>query len=238
MNFNNIPIVTKYLIIINVIVFAFTEFLAPQLSGLFSLKYFQNPDFGPWQIITSMFTHGGTAHIFFNMFALFMFGSAIEKAWGPKKYLQLYFIAGIGAVLLHQGVQYFQVQSALSQLPSDALSRLIDEGWALTYPSSESGAAWQKLVSNFLVPSVGASGAIYGILVAFGMLFPNTKLMFIFLPVPIKAKYFIPIGIIVELFLGVGNFSWDNIAHFAHLGGALVGFIFVMIWKKNKTVFY
>ena len=237
MNFRSIPIATKYLIIINIIVYVFTQYLAPQLSHLFSLKFFQNPDFQPWQIVTSMFTHAGSSHIFFNMFALFMFGSALERVWGPQRFLKLYFLAGIGAVLLHQGVQYFQIQEALTHLPSDAINQLIEHGNTMQV-SSDVLPYWRKLAANFLTPSVGASGAIYGILVAFGMLFPNTELMFIFVPVPIKAKYFIPIAIVAELFLGIGNFSWDNIAHFAHLGGALIGFILVMIWKKDRTVFY
>jgi len=128
MNFNNIPTVTKYLLIINIIVFVFTGFIAPQLGDIFSLRYFQNPDFAPWQILTSMFTHAGSSHLFFNMFALFMFGSAIEKAFGPKKFLQLYFVAGLGAVLLHQGVQYFQIQSALGQLPQGTMDQLLEQG--------------------------------------------------------------------------------------------------------------
>lgn len=239
MNFNNIPQVTRALIIINALVFLFTHIVNPSggLMNLFAIRYFGHPDFGPWQLITAMFTHGSFSHFFFNMFALFMFGSAVERAWGAQRFLSLYMVAGIGAALINWGVQYYMIQDALAQLPANAWDVLISsDGQQL--PGGSDRAVANQLFANFNQIGVGASGAIFGVLVAFGMMFPNVELMLIFLPIPIKAKYFIPIMMVLELFMGVQNFSWDNIGHWTHLGGAVVGFLFTYFWKKKKTVFY
>ncbi len=240
MNFKNIPPITKILLIINTIVFLFTGFIEPKLglniSDQFWMSYFQNPNFYPWQIITSMFTHANFQHFGFNMFSLWMFGRIIERSMGSKDFLKLYIFAGIGAIVLHQFVSYIQIQNALSHLPTDALDKITrEESFQII---EENRPFWDSAINIFKGRAAGASGAIFGVLVAFGVLYPEFELMLIFLPIPIKAKFFIPIAIALELFLGFGNFSGDNVAHFAHLGGALIGYLVVKYWKKNQIRYY
>jgi rhomboid-like protein len=189
----------------------------------FSVFYFDSPFFKPMQLITHMFMHGGFGHIFFNMFALLTFGSLLERVWGPKRFLIFYLITGIGAVALHQFAMMYEVYEIAGTIR----------------PYSEDVQIYtDRLREIYSTPTVGASGAIFGIIIAFGMLFPNTEMMLLFFPVPIKAKYLIPFMVLLELFLGVGNFEGDHIAHYAHLGGALFGFIMVKIWARNKNTFY
>lgn len=239
MNFNNIPPVTLRLIIINVLVFVFTGFVAPHLQDVFALWYFQSDGFQPYQLATHMFTHGGFTHLLFNMYGVFLFGSMLEKIWGPKRYLIFYFVSALGAVILHQAVDYFQIQAMISNLSPEIVEMVKSEGYELlstgrNYTDGVIGSYNGTLNSRM----VGASGALFGLLVGFAMYFPNTELMLMFLPVPIKAKYFVMIYAAVELFLGVNQSAGDNIAHFAHLGGALFGFILIMIWKRDKSSFY
>lgn len=240
--FRNMPDVVKNLLIINLLFFAGTLLLgANEWIFRLGMHYPSSDSFKPYQIVTHMFMHGGFAHLFFNMFALVMFGSALERVWGPKKMLLFYFVTGLGAVALHIGVQAFEVHSIVGNLTANNLdiklsgmhyefdSHLLD-----TYSREEI-----KRIGDILyTPTVGASGAIFGLLLAFAMYFPNTELMLLFFPVPVKAKYFIPIMMVLELFLGVRNFEMDNVAHFAHLGGALFGFIMVKIWQRDRTNFY
>ena len=245
MNFNNLPLVTQRLIILNALVFLFTGFIAPSLQSTFALYYFDSPSFLPYQLLTHMFTHGGLMHIFFNMFALFMFGAPLERVWGPQKFLIFYLITGLGAVFLHQLVDYFQVQSLLSQL-TPAMQETVQEEGMSSFLASSLGQMdpsnmvepIQNLMGIYRTPVVGASGAVFGVLAGFAILFPNTELMMLFIPMPIKAKYFVLIYAAVELFLGVSRFGGDNIAHFAHLGGALFGFILVKYWNSKKDNFY
>ncbi len=252
--------VAKNLLIINVLFFLAgfvvnTDSLALHFPG--------TPDFRPYQFATHFFMHAGFGHIFFNMFALAMFGSALEALWGPKRFLFYYFFCAVGAAILHLGVQYFQfagLQQVITDFwatPSydkfyeffdartlkmltpearqltDQLGRLISDG-ANPEVNQRAAEFMQQVMDEKQgnTAMLGASGAIFGLLLAFGMLFPEQELMFIFLPVPIKAKYFIPVLMAVELFLGVNNFEWDNIAHFAHLGGALFGFLLILYWRK------
>ena len=235
----------KILIIINVIFYVGSLFVLDTEVAyrLFSLYYFEHPDFQFWQPITHMFMHdrNGLMHIFFNMFGLYMFGSPLEARWGQKKFLFFYFSAGLGAALIHSLVGYYQVHNAMDALinaglsPSD-LKNLMETGQynsgILTKVPLET---LETLFLEYNTPAVGASGALYGILVAFGLMYPNTSLMLIFLPVPIKAKYFIPGLIIMDLFSGLTGFSvfGQNIANWAHIGGALFGFIMAYYWKKN-----
>jgi membrane associated rhomboid family serine protease len=222
--FANLTPVVKNLLIINLICFipfvilsdARYDNLIVSNLGVF---YFNSPHFRVWQIITYMFIHGGWEHILFNMFALFSFGPILEYAIGPKRFFNLYFICGIGAALFQMLVQAYEVHALIGSftLPLDL---------EVTDPS-----VIGKLQAIYTTPIVGASGAIFGVLVAFGMLYPNLELMILFVPVPIKAKYIIPIYIIIEIVLGVGQFGGDNVAHFAHLGGALLGFILVKTWR-------
>lgn len=229
MNNINLPPVIKNLIIINVIMFFATWIFAQQgiiLEGYLGAFYFDSPFFKIWQPITYMFMHGGMAHIFFNMFALYSFGGILEMHWGPKRFINFYLITGLGALALQWGVQAFEVYqitgSAVNNLDTLTIASIAD---ATTFKSIYAG------------PMVGASGAIFGLLVAFGMLYPNIELFIMFIPVPVKAKYIIPVYIVIELFLGVGRFAGDSVAHFAHLGGALIGFILVKLWR-NKNTYY
>lgn len=232
----NLPGVTKNLIIINLLVFVASMITASDSFNLirtFGLYYPASENFEPYQIITSMFTHGGLAHVFFNMFALFMFGSQLERVWGPKKFLFFYFATGIGASALHMGVQAYEIYEITGQLSVDITTSDGYNFQFLNFQGEESQL--QQLIGLNYTPTVGASGAIYGLLLGFAMLFPNMELMLIFLPIPIKAKYFVPVLMLFELYLGFNRFSGDNIAHFAHLGGALFGFIIIKIWQYKRT---
>ncbi|ATA74140.1 MULTISPECIES: rhomboid family intramembrane serine protease [Capnocytophaga] len=237
--------IIKHLIIINVIVFFIAEYnLIPNinLTENAAIYFFENPNFKWWQYITYMFMHGGLMHLFFNMYALWAFGSPLEKIWGQQKFLFFYFSCGVGSALIHSGVNYYYFQEGLQALADNGFTpemvkSVLAEGkyntaWEHIIPKS----TFNDMMSSYFTPAVGASGAIYGILVAFGMMFPDAKLMMIFIPYPIKAKYFIPILVGIDLFSGVTGFSifGGNIAHFAHVGGALIGFLMMWYWKKNS----
>jgi membrane associated rhomboid family serine protease len=230
--FGNIPEITKNLLIINGLVF-FATILFDDLRTKLGLFYFRSEYFQPYQLVTHMFTHGSFFHILFNMFALFTFGSILERMWGPKRFFIFYFATGFGALALHTLVNHIEAQSLVRHISSSEVAYIKESGRQLLY-SGRNG----KLNQIYNIPTVGASGAIYGLLIAFAMLFPNTTLMLIFPPIPIKAKYLIPLLIVVELFLVKADFGWDNIAHFAHLGGALFGFIIVKFWMKDRRNFY
>ncbi len=226
--FQILPLVIKNLIIINGLVFLAQITIGRQgfinMDDLFALHTFQSPLFRPWQLITHMFMHGGFEHIFFNMFALWMFGSVLENLWGPKRFLTFYIICGLGAAFSHLIVLYFQTQHLI-----DAFNSL-------------DPATQQLYKVNFLdrlnEATIGASGAVFGCLAAFGYLFPNTKIYLYFF-VPIKAKWFVIMYAAFELYLGIKNSAGDDVAHFAHLGGALVGIILVYFWNKNnRSSFY
>lgn len=233
----------KHLLIINVIFFIASQTqMGDQIYQWFSLWFPKNQNFELWQLLSHMFMHGGIMHIAFNMYALYAFGTPLEQMWGKKKFLFFYISAGLGAALIHSGVNYFQFNQGLDAILSTGISKeevfnILSEG---KYMPNWYNVASQSTIDNFLgaynTPAVGASGAIYGILVAFGMMFPNTELMLIFLPVPIKAKIFIPVLIGLDLFSGVTGYSLfgGGIAHFAHVGGALFGFIMMWYWKKNQ----
>ena len=185
-----------------------------------------------------MFMHGGWAHIFFNMFALYSFGPILEQQWGGKRFLYFYLITGLGALGLQWAVQAFEVyQISGSPFISDALKSLFTQD----NPNADAGNLpldqLRTLYQIYMGPMVGASGAIFGLLVAFGMLYPDAELLLLFIPVPVKAKYIIPLYILVELSLGVASIQGDSVAHYAHLGGALIGFILVKLWR-NKNTFY
>lgn len=232
----------KVLIIINVIFFAGTMFIGDLTYKLFSLWFFQNDNFGVWQIITHMFMHGGFMHILFNMYALWAFGGPIEQMLGQKKFLFFYFSCGIGAAFIHSLVNYFHVETAYNTLVEagmtpGAIQQMLETGqYSTAILESVSRDTLEGMFTAFNTPAVGASGAIYGILVAFGMMFPNVELFLLFVPIPIKAKVFIPVLIAIDLFSGVTGYSLfgGGIAHFAHVGGALFGFIMMWYWKKNQ----
>ena len=232
----------KHLIILNVIFFAASSFLGASLGDWLALYFPKNPHFGVWQYVSHMFMHGGFMHILFNMYALWAFGSPLEQMWGRNKFLFFYFSAGIGAGLIYTAVNYYQFNSIYNDLMSLGMSAteiqsLLESG---RYNSSILDQISENRLADIFqiynTPAVGASGAIYGVLVAFGMTFPNAKLALIFLPVPISAKYFIPVLIGLDLFSGVTGFSifGGGIAHFAHVGGAIIGFVIMKYWQKNQ----
>ncbi len=230
----------KVLIVVNVIFFAGTLMNQEVAYRLFSLYYFDNPNFQVWQPVTHMFMHGGLWHILFNMYALWAFGTPLEMRWGRKKFLFFYFSAGLGAALIHSLVNYYNVSTISEALlqagwsPTELANYLAgDNGGSRAVLESVSMDSIERMAESFNIPAVGASGAIYGILVAFAMMFPNIELMLIFLPIPIKAKYFVPGLIVMDLVFGFTG-SAMGIAHWAHIGGALFGFIMAWYWKKNS----
>ncbi len=241
--FANVPTVVKNLLIINIIFYVATlMFGGPMMTQVLGVHYFDGPNFRIWQVITYMFMHDYSSlfHIMFNMFALYTFGSSLEYIMGSKRFLNFYLITGLGALALQLLVQGFEVYNITGSAINngsfmiDSLKRTISFN-----PELMSQDQASTLLGIYLTPMVGASGAIFGLLIAFGMLFPNAELFIMFIPVPIKAKYIIPIYVILELFLGVKQFSGDSVAHFAHLGGALFGFILVRIWHlKRRDNFY
>ena len=191
------------------------------LTSLFGLHFFMASDFAPYQLVTYMFMHGGFPHLFFNMFALYMFGGLLERVWGSKRFLLFYIVCGVGAGLLQEVVQYVEyVQSGMS---------------AFQYVNTPAGIIPMGDYLNRVFTTVGASGAIYGILLGFAMSFPNER-MFVFpLPFPIKAKFFVIGYAVIELLSGVAN-SNDGIAHFAHLGGMLFGLVLILYWRKKHKI--
>lgn len=222
MNYNNysnrggflstIPSVTKNIIIINVIMFLATLVNEDFMIRTFAMFFPASPLFKWWQPVTHMFMHGGFWHIFFNMYTLLMFGTMVERTIGTKKFLTFYFITGLGAVALHSGVQWIQAQHFLST------------GAELSY--------WNILRT----PTVGASGAIYGVLIGFAMLYPDAPLTLIFPPVTLKAKWFVIIFAVIELATGVRGVT-DGVAHFAHLGGMLFGFLLLRWWRRTGRLY-
>lgn len=237
----------KQLLIINIIFYVGSQFVSAAYP-LFSLYFPENPNFRFWQPITSMFMHApmpNLMHIAFNMFALVSFGSALEHFWGGKKFLFFYISCGLGAALLHVGFSYYEYNSALSALqeakiPTDVINMIAKEGkYNQTITDLVPLSTLEQLFFSFNTPSVGASGAIYGLLTAFAFMFPKAELALLFIPVPIKAKYFVPGLIFLDLFLGFKGSSifgsgGTGIAHFAHVGGAITGFIMMWYWKNNS----
>jgi membrane associated rhomboid family serine protease len=199
-----------------------------------------NPHFALWQAATYMFLHGGVGHIFFNMFALVSFGGLLERQWGTRRFLVFYFLCGVGAALVHNGVNAYhygvlQERLIAQGLTPDAIRSLLATGSGTIPTGAEIKTTLVELYQIYAVPMLGASGAIYGVLVAFGLLYPNAKLALMFLPVPIAAKFFVPILLALDLLSGVTGFSLfgGGIAHFAHLGGALIGFILMLVWRRQ-----
>ncbi|WP_276166211.1 rhomboid family intramembrane serine protease [Zobellia alginiliquefaciens] len=232
----------KHLLIINILFFVATSMYGDQMYQWFSLWFPKNENFTFYQIVTHMFMHGGFMHIAFNMYALWAFGTPLEQLWGRNKFFFFYFSAGLGSALIHTGVNYFYFNEGMQALVSSGMTEsnvleIISSG---QYSPDWYNVASKSTIDNFLsaynTPAVGASGAIYGILVAFGMMFPNSELFLMFIPVPVKAKYFIPVLIGLDLFSGVTGYSLfgQGIAHFAHIGGALFGFLMMWYWKKNQ----
>jgi membrane associated rhomboid family serine protease len=238
---NTIPPVVKNLIIINALMLFATYVLKMKgidLTKTLGLHYIQSPDFRPYQLVTHLFMHGGPMHLVFNMFALWMFGRVLESVWGPKRFFIYYFFTGLGAAALHTFVNYMEFQYIAGKMSPENVQMVLSQGPDIFSQGKnfiDPLAAKLNLILN--IPTVGASGAVFGILLGFGMLFPNTELMLLFPPIPIKAKYFVAAYGAIELFSGIAN-PGDNIAHFAHLGGMLFGFILIKYWNKKTTNFY
>lgn len=238
--FRNITPVVKNLIIINVLMFIATvadiQLMGRSFSELMAGHYYQSPLFEPWQIITHMFMHGGMSHLFFNMFGLFMFGPRLESKYGSKRFLQYFMLTGLGAFFLHYLVVYFQLTMMPEFTDPQFLEFVQGEGAQLiSNGENYTDLVLGKMNALFNVGVVGASGALFGILLAYGMTYPNDRIMLMFPPIPIKAKYFVLIYGAFELFMGISNNAGDNTAHFAHLGGMLFGYILIKIWNKGNN---
>lgn len=246
--FNNIPPITRNIIIINVIVYLVANFFYyPSLYNILSGYYPFSPNFKSWQIITHMFMHapleesGGVMHILFNMFTLFSFGPILEQTLGDKKYLILYFASGLGSFFLFNLWNFVEVQQIISGLQDLGLSAAeIYPKTALDYVGSMKISATtvegQKLSSQYYIllktPMLGASGAIFGVVAAFATLYPDSKIGIMFIPIPIKVKYLLPIIVVISIYLGISG-NGGGIAHLAHVGGALVGWLLARNWKKH-----
>ena len=230
--------IVKHLIIINIIFFVASIVFGELMYDLFAMHYPKNSDFIIWQPITHMFMHGDISHILFNMFGLWMFGTPLEQMWGKKKFIFYYLSAGFGAVLIQTIVYHYDVNLVTKLLSENGLSNadinsFFDTGRLNTSIIQLVGE--ERLYSGFQsykAVMVGASGALYGILVGFAMLFPNVQLMLLFPPIPIKAKVLVPLLILFDLFFGFTSYSVGPIAHFAHIGGAVTGFI--MMWYVHR----
>ena len=216
--FRNLPAAVKNIIMINILVMIMTSLNENFMVEKFALFYPTSPFFHWWQPITHMFMHGGFWHIFFNMYTLFIFGTILERVWGTKKFLVFYFITGLGAALVHTGVEWLQMQYWMGQAAEGSMTAL------------------KSIHALKMTPTVGASGAIYGVLMGYAMLYPDSIMTLIFPPVSLKAKWFVLIFAGIELLTGVTG-TGGGIAHFAHLGGLIFGFLLIMYWKKRGTLY-
>ena len=231
----NLPPAVKNIIIINALIMVMITLKESFMLENFALYFPTSPFFRIWQPFTYMFMHGGFGHLFFNMYSLFIFGSVLERVWGTKKFLLFYFVTGLGAALVHVGIQWIQYSSALTTFGlsfSDA-SALAQEVARSIQAGADRIPVWSL---SLFTPTVGASGAIYGILMGYAMLYPDSILTLLFPPVSLKAKWFVLIFAAIELALGVFG-TRAGIAHFAHLGGLIFGFILIMYWKKRHTLY-
>jgi membrane associated rhomboid family serine protease len=192
----------------------------------------------PLQIVTHMFMHGSFLHLFFNMYALYIFGLVLERTWGPKRFFIYYMVSGLGAVLVHETVIFLQYQKLMGAISPDQLQVVLNEGTTYFREGKVfTDLNMQKVQLILNTPTVGASGAVFGILLAFGVLFPNTQLMLLIPPIPIRAKYFVMIYGGIELYLAFTQ-PGSNIAHAAHLGGMIFGYILIRYWRKTTNTFY
>ena len=268
--FTGITPAVKILLILNIVMYFLSMFIDSRMhvdtAHLLGLHLPQSVFWRPWQYVTHMFMHGSFGHLFFNMFALFMFGRILESVWGTKRFIIYYFVTGLGAAALHSLVSWYglhnmQEQFYAFQSTPDAgvfaefvrshvsnprllseLMQFVDAWNAAPANAQFAGQAeyyMQGIIQAYAnAPTIGASGAVFGILLAFGMLFPNTELYLMFIPIPIKAKYFVLLYGAAELFFGLQNSVGDNVAHFAHLGGMLFGFFLILYWRKHSKKFY
>ena len=209
---SSLPPVTKNIVAINVLVFIATLVNQQFMVANFAMFYPTSPFFRPWQIITHMFMHGGFWHIFFNMYSLLMFGTVLERSIGSKKFLIFYFVTGLGAVALHTGVEWIEAQ---------------------IFMDNEQVMAYHNLL---MTPTLGASGAIYGVLIGYAMVYPQSRLTLLFPPVTLTAKWMVIIFAAIELFTGITGTA-DGVAHFAHLGGMLFGWLLIRMWRRQGKLY-
>ena len=215
---SNVPTAVRNIIIINVLVMIMTSLNENFMYEKFALFYPTSPFFHWWQPVTHMFMHGGFWHLFFNMYTLYIFGTVLERIWGAKKFLLFYFVTGLGAAAVHTGVEWIQASSWMSEAAAGSMT------------------AVQQIHALKMTPTVGASGAIYGILMGYAMLYPDSIMTLVFPPISMKAKWFVLIFAGIELLTGVTG-TGGGIAHFAHLGGLIFGFLLIMYWKKKRTLY-
>lgn len=238
--FNILPLVTKNLLIINGLVFlaamSLQNMFQYDVNSEWGLYYVGSEQFKPIQFVTYMFLHGDFRHILYNMFAIWMFGSAVENFWGAKRFLIYYLVTGIGAAIIQQFVSFIRIESVISQVDPEAVKQMLLEGKSILLTGRNFVGPLGDLNLLYNIPTVGASGSLFGILLAFGMLFPNS-LIYLFMAIPIKAKWLVTGYGAYELYSGFANSPGDNVAHFAHLGGMIFGFILIKYWRKNDNPF-
>ncbi len=240
--FLGLPPVVKNIIMLNILMilayYAARSVFGVDLNSILGLYFPKSEQFKPVQIITHMFMHGGFMHIFFNMYALFIFGPILENVWGPKRFLTFYLVCGLGAAFTHETVIFFQYNHLVNSMSPDNLQAVLSEGTAYFRQGKVfTETSMQSLQLLLNTPTVGASGAIFGVLLAFGVLFPNTQLFLLFPPMPIRAKYLVIGYGALELILAVTQ-PGSNIAHAAHLGGMLFGYILIKYWRKTTNTLY
>ncbi len=240
--FLNMTPAVKNIILINVVMFAAYWIGAKafniDLNSILGIYFPKSDSFKPIQIISHMFMHHDFMHILFNMYALFIFGQALENVWGPKRFLLYYMVTGLGAILIHESVIAYEYSRLVQVLSPEQIQTVIKEGTSvLTEGIGFGNSAMNSLLVLLNTPTIGASGAVFGVLLAFGMLFPNTQLMIIFPPIPIRAKYFVLIYGVLELILAFTQ-PGSNIAHFAHLGGMLFGYLLIRYWRRTTNTLY
>lgn len=236
------PPIVKNLIFLNIIMllayYAAGSVFEIDLNRILGIYFVKSDHFRPFQVITHMFMHGGITHLFFNMFALYMFGQVLEQVWGPRRFFVYYIVTGLGAMLIHEAVIAFQYYRVMSVISPEQLQEVLDNGSVyLLQGKGYIDPLMKELQAILYTPTVGASGAVFGVLLAFGVLFPNTQLMLLFPPIPIRAKYFVMIYGGIELYLAVTQ-PGSSIAHAAHLGGMLFGYILIRIWRKTTNTLY
>ena len=239
--FNILPMVTKNLLIINGLAFlasiTFQNIFNYDVNSELGLYYVGSEEFRPIQLITYMFLHGNFSHLLYNMFAFWIFGSAVENTWGPQRFLIYYLATGIGAALIQQFVTFLRIESLSAEIDPEALQQMLYQGRAILNSGQNYVGTFGDLNLLYNIQTVGASGSVFGILLAFGMLFPNA-LIYIYFAIPVKAKWLVMAYGAFELYNGLANNPGDNVAHFAHLGGMLFGFILIKYWKKNDNSFH
>jgi membrane associated rhomboid family serine protease len=237
--FAGLPLVVKNLLIINVIFFlvkitGLGNFGGADMDTLFGLHYFASPLFKPWQLVTHMFMHGGFGHLFLNMIGLFMLGPPLEYRWGSERFLSFYMLTGVGAALFYSGAHAFDYYALKDLLSPDQLAEVQVRGPAMWNERLSFGDPYMDYLNRlFNIPMVGASGAIYGVLLAFGMIYPNVELIMFPIFIPIKAKYFVMILGGISIYSALQSNPNDNVAHLAHLGGMIVGYLLIRLWRHR-----